>query len=66
MMGAFLKKIDMFKIPVQLYYKRDLFASKLGGIVTLLVFIFLCVISMPILKNFFSFQNLTHDLVVTR
>jgi hypothetical protein len=27
MMGAFLKKIDMFKIPVQLYYKRDFFAS---------------------------------------
>jgi hypothetical protein len=65
-MSAILKKIDMFKIPVHLYYQRELFASKLGGIITLLVFICLCVISLPILKNFFSFQNLTYDLVVTR
>ncbi len=55
MMGAILKKIDMFKIPVQFYYQRDLFASNLGGIVSLLVFICLCAISFPILKSFFSF-----------
>jgi hypothetical protein len=62
MIGKIFKSIDMFRIPVQLYYKRDFFASSLGGLVTAFVFVFLCVIFFPILKDFFTFKNFTYEV----
>jgi hypothetical protein len=64
MLSKMFKRIDMFRIPVQLYYKRDYFASTFGGMVTACVIFFLCIIFFPILKDFFSFNNFTYEITL--
>ena len=54
------KTVDMFRIPVQLYYKRDYFTSAVGGVSTVIILVLVGIIVFPVVSDFFSFQNYSY------
>jgi hypothetical protein len=55
-----LVNFDLFKSPVNFYFKGDDFGSIFGGMATILMAIVLTVIFFPTLQDFFQADNFTY------